>query len=55
MEGAQDIALATEPGRKRAGGGLVFLEVFASGQLSRKARRLGRRRGLRNKLGLVMW
>lgn len=56
MGRARDIALAAEPGRKRAGrwwSGVLM--VFASGQVSRSAWCLGRRRGVRNRMGLDMW
>lgn len=56
MKGAQDIALAAKPGRKRAGRWCGVLLVFASGQqVSRKAWCLGHRRGLRNRSGLDLW
>lgn len=55
MEGAQCIALASKLGRKRAGWWSGVLVFFASGQVSRKAWCPGRRRGLRNRLSLVMW
>lgn len=55
MEGAQRIALASEPGRKREGRWYGVVVFFASGQVSRKAWCPGRGRGLRNRLGLVAW